>query len=114
MARKFSELTKDMPKERLARIEKLKQDMHREDVAYRRLQEIRQALALTQVELAKLMKVNQAAVSKLEAQDDMYVSTLRRIISALGGELHIRARFPDGIEFEITQFSVASTNLAEG
>jgi transcriptional regulator with XRE-family HTH domain len=105
MARKFSDLTKDMPKERLARIEKLKQDMHREDVAYQRLQEIRQSLALTQVELAKLMKVNQAAVSKLEAQDDMYVSTLRRIISALGGELHIRASFPDGLEFEITQFT---------
>jgi hypothetical protein len=34
----------------------------------------------------------------------MYVSTLRRIVNALGGELHIRASFPDGEEFEINQF----------
>jgi len=47
--------------------------------------------------------MNQAAVSKLEHQSDMYVSTLRRFIAAMGGELRIVARFPEG-DVVINQF----------
>ena len=35
-------------------------------------------------------------VSKLENQDDMQISTLKRIVEALGGEVHVLARFPRG------------------
>src|SRR5262249_9618934 len=61
------------------------------------LDELRRARAMTQQELAKVLKVNQAAVSKLESRLDMYVSTLRKYVEALGGELEINARFPDGV-----------------
>ncbi len=47
--------------------------------------------------------VNQAAVSKLERRADMYVSTLQRFVKAMGGELKITARFPEGT-VEINQF----------
>jgi hypothetical protein len=47
--------------------------------------------------------MNQAAVSKLEHQSDMYVSPLRRFIAAMGGELRIIAHFPQG-DVEINQF----------
>jgi len=47
--------------------------------------------------------MNQAAVSKLEHQSDMYVSTLRRFIAAMGGELRIVAHFPEG-DVVINQF----------
>ncbi len=59
------------------------------------LQELRQALDLTQKEVAQSLKIEQAAVSKMEKQTDMYLSTLRRFIAAMGGELEIIAHFPE-------------------
>ena len=53
------------------------------------LQELRQALLLTQQELAGSLGINQAAVSKIERQSDMYVSTLRRFLEAMGADLKI-------------------------
>lgn len=67
------------------------------------LDELRRAREKTQQELASVLDVNQAAVSKLEGRVNMYVSTLRKYIEALGGDLEIRARFPDTI-IRITQF----------
>lgn len=68
------------------------------------LQELREARQLTQQQLAEQLKSGQAAVSKLERRTDMYVSTLRRFIEAMGGELEIIARFPDG-DVRVTNFS---------
>jgi DNA-binding XRE family transcriptional regulator len=67
------------------------------------LDELREAREMTQVHLAKILRVNQAAVSKMERRADMYVSTLRDFVRAIGGELKITARFPDGA-VEISQF----------
>jgi transcriptional regulator with XRE-family HTH domain len=67
------------------------------------LDELRQAREMTQVHLAKILGVNQAAVSKLERRADMYVSTLQDFVKALGGELKITVRFPEGT-VEISQF----------
>ncbi len=63
----------------------------------------RDALRMTQQELAHALHVDQSAVSKLEHRTDMYVSTLRRCIVAMGGELEIRAVFPAGT-VRISQF----------
>jgi transcriptional regulator with XRE-family HTH domain len=76
------------------------------------LDEVRQAREKTQQELAKILNVNQAAVSKLESRLDMYVSTLRKYIEALGGELEITARFPDGSTVRITQFETEQSGAA--
>lgn len=67
------------------------------------LNELRAARKLTQEKLAANLNVKQAAVSKLERRADMYVSTLREFIGAMGGELEITARFPDG-SVRINQF----------
>ena len=53
--------------------------------------------------LAQTLNVDQSAVSKLEHRTDMYVSTLRRCIAAMGGQLEIRAVFPQGT-VRISQF----------
>lgn len=47
-------------------------------------------------ELAKRLDVKQATVSKLEQRDEVLVSTLKRVVAALGGKLEIVARFSDG------------------
>jgi len=58
------------------------------------LADLRRALQLSQEELAQTLHVGQAAIAKLEKRADMYVSTLRRFIEAMGGELEIVAKFP--------------------
>lgn len=60
------------------------------------LHELRQTKAFSQVNLAKALHVHQAAISKMEHRTDMYISTLREYIRAMGGDLEIVARFPDG------------------
>lgn len=100
MAKKFRDIVEQMPIERRLRIE----EHTRQLMAEMPLQELRKALQLTQQQVAATLSMNQAAVSKKEGQTDMYVSTLRRFIEAMGGELRIVAHFPQG-EVEISQFT---------
>ena len=67
------------------------------------LQDLRRARQLSQEDLAERLGASQPEVSKMESRADMYVSTVRRYIEAMGGELEIVARFPDG-SIRITQF----------
>ncbi len=59
------------------------------------LAEVRRALKLSQQEIGQALRIKQGSVAKIEKRADMYVSTLRRFIEAMGGELEIVARFPD-------------------
>lgn len=63
-------------------------------ILLRRLREVRQ---ITQERLAYRLGIKQASISKLERRTDIYVSTLRNVVAALGGQLEIRARFPEGV-----------------
>jgi DNA-binding XRE family transcriptional regulator len=60
------------------------------------LSEIRARRSLTQVDVARVMQTSQASVSKLERREDLYLSTLRDFVEALGGRLELSAVFPDG------------------
>jgi len=60
------------------------------------LDALRDARQLTQVQMAQLLKISQGAVSKVERRTDMFVSTLRNYVRAIGGDLEIRAVFPEG------------------
>ena len=51
---------------------------------------------LPQEQIARNLKIKQASVSKKETQTDMYISTMRKYIMAMGGELEIIAKFPEG------------------
>lgn len=99
MAKKFKKLIDKLPDERQKAI-RARIDAELEQLP---LQELRHAQKLTQVQVAAALKMNQAAVSKMEHQTDMYVSTLRRFVAAMGGELKIIAQFPEG-DILINQF----------
>jgi transcriptional regulator len=73
------------------------------------LQELRQALQMSQVRLAELLLTKQANVSRIERRTDMYISTIRSYIEAMGGKLDIVARFPNG-EVHINQFENIISN----
>jgi DNA-binding XRE family transcriptional regulator len=62
----------------------------------RLLQELREQQHVSQVTLAVKLGVRQPTISKIERREDVNLSTLRRYIEALGGKLHVTARFPDG------------------
>ena len=96
----FDGLTKDFTPERRQRIEALKNKL----LSEMPLHELRWARALTQRDLVDKLKVNQPAVSKLEQGADVYVSSLRSYIEAVGERLKIVAEFPEG-EVTITNFS---------
>ena len=100
MAKKFAELREKMSPERRARTdEKVKKTL-----AEMPLQELRNARGLSQKMLAEALHIQQPAIAKLEKRTDMYISTLRSHIRAMGGELEVIARFPDG-NVKIANFS---------
>ena len=99
MAHKWDDLKHKASPERRAEIAR----RAHEEVRRLSLDQLREARNLTQTSLAHVLNVNQGAVSKLERRADMYVSTLRSYLRAMGAELQIRAIFPDG-EVVIDQF----------
>jgi DNA-binding XRE family transcriptional regulator len=105
MAKKFEVLEAKMSL--IAR--KRSEARYRQLVKEMPLYELRRARELTQVQLAESMHMTQAAISKLERNTDMYISTLKHFVEAMGGELDIRAVFPDG-EIRISQFKELSPN----
>src|SRR6266699_819039 len=78
MAQKFDKLFRKMSPEAQKRVEE------RAKAEY-------QAVAL-----AEKLGIDQGAVSKIERRTDMYLSTLRNVIRAMGGQLELTARFPTG------------------
>ena len=103
MARNFKELEGSMRPDSLARAKARAKEMMAEML----LSEIRREVGLTQEELAASLGIKQPSLSRLESQDDMQISTLRRLVAALGGELEIIAHLPGGA-IRITQFHDAA------
>ena len=99
MAKSFKTLEAKMSPASRARAEAKAEQLLAEMPLY----ELRSARQMTQEKLAKELNVKQSAVSKLERRADMYVSTLREFVRAMGGELEITARFPEGA-VRINQF----------
>jgi transcriptional regulator with XRE-family HTH domain len=101
MAKPFKNLVGRMSPAAQKRVEERTQAMLLE----MNLQELRQhCTELTQEDVARLLEVTQAYVSKFERRGDMLLSTLYAYVKALGGELEIRARLPGAEEVRITQF----------
>jgi predicted transcriptional regulator len=63
-------------------------------IAEMALPELRKALDVSQDDLAKLLKVTQASISKIENRSDPHLSTIVAYVEALGGELELVAHFP--------------------
>ena len=87
MARNFKELEANLRPETRARVTARAQGVMLEML----LSQIREAAGLTQEEMASRLGIKQPTLSRFESQDDMQVSTLQRLVCALGGELEIIA-----------------------
>ncbi|MGI8743043.1 MAG: helix-turn-helix domain-containing protein [Bryobacteraceae bacterium] len=76
----------------------------REELQRMALEELRGAKQLTQADMAEMLDVPQSSISRIEQRADMYLSTLRNYIHAVGGELRIQAVFPDAGTVVIDRF----------
>src|ERR1035438_10452358 len=100
MARNFKELQARM--DPASRAEN--RQLVREELRRMALEELRSAKQLTQADMAEMLDVPQSSISRIERRADMYLSTLRNYIHAVGGELRIQAVFPDGGAVVIDRF----------
>lgn len=69
------------------------------------LAELRETVDLTPESLANTLNLRQASISEIERRSDMYISTLRKIIEAMGGELQMIANIPNG-SVQIRRFTI--------
>ena len=100
MARNFKELQAKMdPVNRAENEQRVREELQR-----MALDELRNAKRLTQADLAEMLDVPQSSISRIEQRADMYLSTLRNYIHAMGGVLQIQAIFPDGGAVVINRF----------
>jgi transcriptional regulator with XRE-family HTH domain len=99
MAHNFDKLKKGMKPENLRKARAKAKKMMAEML----LAEIRKEAGFTQEDIARALGVKQPSLSKLESQDDMQISTLQRLIQALGGQLELIAHLPGG-DIRIRQF----------
>lgn len=98
----------DSDPDRKARIKELKRAM----LDAMALAELREARAITQMEMAGRLGIHQGNVSRMEHRHDLYLSTLREYVAALGGDLELVARFPDGEEIRLETGHAAAASVA--
>jgi hypothetical protein len=88
----FCELVERLPEDERRRTAARALELIAEEMS---LRDLRRAIGKTQSTVARRLKIGQEAVSKLESRNDMYISTLRDVLKAMGGELELIAKFPD-------------------
>jgi transcriptional regulator with XRE-family HTH domain len=107
MARTLTEVLESLPAKRRAKIEQRADQLAT-------LQAVRQALQQTQKTVAKKLGVGQDTVSRIERSgESMQLSTLRRYVTAMGGQVEVLARFPNREPVVIYQTSDNSLPAAK-
>ncbi len=91
MGRSLDDVLASLPEERRQRVEARAQELMDEVES---LGELRRVAGKAQVDIASALNVKQPSVSKIEKQTDMYLSTLRSYIEAVGGQLELVVRLP--------------------
>jgi Helix-turn-helix domain len=92
MGRPLTRIISTLPARRQRRIEKRSQELKHEIESLRELREI---AGKAQIDVAAALKIKQPSVSKIENQTDMYLSTLRGYVEAIGGELELVVRLTE-------------------
>ncbi len=100
MAKPLSQLTKKVSKQ----VNRAASAKAAEILTEMSLSELRRSRATTQNDLAENLDMKQPSIAQLEKRRDIYISTLRNYLHALGGELELMAKFPDGTKICIDQY----------
>ncbi len=101
MGRNLNQIIADLPADRQARIDGRYREMKDQVEG---LRELRQVAGKAQADIATALNIKQPSVSKIEKQADMYLSTLRNYVHAIGGELELVVRLPSRQEIRLQRF----------
>ena len=101
MKKTLDDYLQALPPDRRQKVEKRAAELIAEEMT---LQDLRKAVKESQKSLAAKLHIRQGAVSKIEHRTDMYVSTLRGYVQAMGGTLDIVASFPNRNPVKISLF----------
>jgi hypothetical protein len=91
MGRNLNQIIAELPPERQEHIETRYQELKQEVEG---LRELRQIAGKAQLDIAQALNIKQPSVSKIEKQADMYLSTLRSYVEAIGGKLELVVKLP--------------------
>lgn len=91
MGRTLDQVIAELPPERREQVEARYQELKREVEG---LRELRELAGKAQADVAAALKIKQPSVSKIEKQADMYLSTLRSYVEAVGGKLELIVKLP--------------------
>jgi transcriptional regulator with XRE-family HTH domain len=108
VARNLDDILQSLPPARQEKIAARSKELRQE---YETLQELRKALNVTQVQLARGLGVKQENVSRLEKRQDMLLSTLARTIAALGGRLDVIVRFDNNPPVSLSKLVEAASQI---
>src|SRR5215475_6587587 len=92
MGRTLDQVLAELPPERRERVEARYRELRQEVDGLRELREI---AGKAQRDVAAALQIKQPSVSKIEKQADMYLSTLRSYVEAIGGKLEVVVRLPE-------------------
>jgi transcriptional regulator with XRE-family HTH domain len=101
MAKTLSEMMKGLPKERRERIEA---EAALETAEVKTLRDMRKVFRLSQEDLAKVLDMEQESISRIERRTDLLLSTMRKYVEAMGGDLKLIAEFPNRPAIQIDTF----------
>ena len=105
----LEEMLAEESEESRARIRSLAEEMRAEI----NLRELRRLRKLTQTRLSKKLKIGQEGVSRIEKRTDLYLSTLRSYVEAVGGKLSLIVEFPDRSAVTLTGFGEDQGNAGK-
>jgi Helix-turn-helix domain len=109
VGRTLDEMLDALPKSRRAKIDRRYREL-RDEVES--LQQLRRAVGRAQIDIAAALRIKQPSVSKIEKQTDLYLSTLRSYVEALGGKLELVVRLPAHRPLRIRQLGQATGGVA--
>lgn len=110
MVRSLNDMLAELPPERQARVEARYQELKQEIEG---LRELRQIAGKAQLEIAETLNIKQPSVSKIEKQADMYLSTLRSYVEAVGGKLELVVKLPHHPALHLQRLGDALTDEAQ-
>jgi DNA-binding XRE family transcriptional regulator len=101
MVKSLSEIMKGLPR---ARRERIEAEAAREVAEIMSLGQVRKAFEMSQETLAKELDMEQESVSRIERRADLLLSTMRKYVAAMGGDLKLIAEFPNRAPIQIQTF----------
>jgi DNA-binding XRE family transcriptional regulator len=111
MGRTLNDVVAALPEARRARVEARARELIEEVES---LSELRRMAGKAQVDIASALRVKQPSISKIEKQADMYLSTLRSYVEAIGGKLELVVRLPSRAPVRIEHLGDVAPSVSAG